>query len=99
MVRDVTRKLRRGIDAIPELEVIGDPVMGVFAFGSSSLDIFAVCDAMDERGWHLDRQTGPAALHLMVSPAHERVADRFLEDLRAAVVHHGPSKGAEARYS
>ncbi len=99
VVRDVTRKLRKGIDAIPGLEVIGDPVMGVFAFGSSSLDIFAVCDAMDERGWHLDRQTGPAALHLMVSPAHERVADRFLEDLRAAVVHHGPSKGAEARYS
>ncbi len=99
LVRDTTRRLREGIAAIPELEVIGEPVMGVFAFGSPSLDIFAVCDAMDERGWHLDRQKGPAALHLMVSPAHERVVDGFLTDLRDAVAHHGPSKGAQARYS
>ena len=27
---------------------------------------------MDERGWHLDRQNDPDALHLMVSPEHDR---------------------------
>jgi glutamate/tyrosine decarboxylase-like PLP-dependent enzyme len=98
-VRDTTRKLRHGIEAIPGLRVLGEPVMSVFAFGSDALDIFAVGDVMDEKGWHLDRQKSPDALHLMVSPEHARVADGFLEDLRFAVAHHGRSKGIDARYS
>jgi glutamate/tyrosine decarboxylase-like PLP-dependent enzyme len=98
-VRDTTRKLQRGIEAIPGLRVLGEPAMSVFAFGSDSLDIFAVGDGMDERGWHLDRQKGPDALHLMVSPEHEKVADRFLGDLRQAAAAPGRSKGKEARYS
>ena len=49
--------------------------MSVFAFGSREIDIFAVGDAMDERGWCLDRQQGPDALHLMVSPEHAKAAD------------------------
>jgi glutamate/tyrosine decarboxylase-like PLP-dependent enzyme len=98
-VRDTTRRLREGIDAIPGLEIWGDPVMGVFSFGSLEIDVFGVGDVMDQRGWHLDRQTGPDALHLMVSPEHHRVADAFLSDLREAVASHGRSKGVEARYS
>ncbi len=98
-VRDTTRKLREGIDAIPELTVWASPVMSVMSFGSEKIDIAAVGDVMDERGWHLDRQNDPAALHMMVSPAHSKVADRFLADLREAVAQHGTSKGVEARYS
>ena len=98
-VRDTTHQLRDGIDALPQLRVWGEPVMGVFSFGSNSLDIFAVGDVMDERGWHLDRQKDPDALHLMVSPEHDRVVDDFLADLRHAVEHHCESKGTEARYS
>jgi sphinganine-1-phosphate aldolase len=98
-VRDTTQKLRRGIDAIPGLRVWGDPVMSVFSFGSDQFDIAAVGDKMDEKGWHLDRQNDPDALHLMVSPAHAKIADAFLEDLREAVETRGESKGKEARYS
>lgn len=98
-IRDTTVKLREGIEAIPELTVWANPVMSVFSFGSNSIDIGAVGDVMDERGWHLDRQNDPAALHLMVSPEHAKVADHFLADLRHAVATHGQSKGVEARYS
>jgi glutamate/tyrosine decarboxylase-like PLP-dependent enzyme len=98
-VRDTTRKLLDGIAGIDRLQVWGDPVMSVFAFGSETIDIKAVGDVMDEKGWHLDRQSGPEALHLMVSPAHAQVADAFLEDLRFAVENHGASKGVEERYS
>jgi sphinganine-1-phosphate aldolase len=51
---------------------------------------------MDDRGWHLDRQQG--GLHLMLSPGHLAVADRFLADLAEAVGLHGESRGVEARY-
>jgi len=99
VVRDTARRFQDGIAAIPGLHVIGQPVMGVFAFGSDSLDVFAIGDVMDDRGWHLDRQKDPDALHLMLSPEHARVADAFLDDLRHAVAHHGPSRGKQARYT
>jgi glutamate/tyrosine decarboxylase-like PLP-dependent enzyme len=98
-VRDTTRRLREGIAAIPGLRVLGEPVMSVLAFGSDSLDVFAVGDAMDAKGWHLDRQKGPDALHLMVSPEHDRVVDAFLGDLREAVRSRAPAASREARYS
>ena len=99
VVRSTTQKLRCGIDAIDGLHVIGDPAMSVFAFGSERHDIMAIGDVMDDRGWHLDRQQGPDSLHLMISPEHAKVADRFLADLHAAAEKHGASKGKEARYS
>ncbi|MEZ4333788.1 MAG: aspartate aminotransferase family protein [Myxococcota bacterium] len=98
-IRDTVRRLREGIRAIPGLVIHGEPEMSILAFGSTRLDVFAIGDVMDDRGWHLDRQTGPDALHLMVSPEHEKVAERFLADLREAVDTHGASRGREARYS
>ncbi len=93
------QKLRAGIEAIPGLRIWGDPVASLIAFGSDTLDIMAIGDVMDDHGWHLDRQDGPAALHMMVSPEHERIADEFLANLRDAVANHGASRGVEARYS
>ena len=51
---------------------------------------------MDDRGWHLDRQQG--GLHLMISPAHLAVVDRFGADLADAVTTRGESRGVEAGY-
>ena len=36
--------------------------MSVFSFSSDAVDVFAVGEAMDARGWCLDRQTDPDAL-------------------------------------
>ena len=55
------------------------------AFASDEVDVYAVGDALDERGWHMDRQINPASLHLMITPVHAGLEDRFLEDLAAAV--------------
>lgn len=83
-VMDTVDVLRRGIDAIPGLCVLGDPEMSVLAIGSESLDVYEIGDEMTARGWHLDRQQRPASLHLTVNRAHVGGAPRFLEDLRAA---------------
>ena len=71
----------------------------MFSFGSESLDIFAVGDVLDEKGWCLDRQNDPDALHLMISPEHHKIVEPFLADLRHAALNHGRSEGKEARYS
>jgi sphinganine-1-phosphate aldolase len=92
-------EVRAGITAIDDLEIVGDPIGPVLSFRSDTLDIDAVADVMDDRGWHLNRNSEPRSLHLMLSPAHTAVADELLADLRHAVRHHGESRGVEARYS
>jgi sphinganine-1-phosphate aldolase len=80
--------LKTGIGAIDGLEILGDPPAGVFACASTTdeVDVYAVADAMEARGWHPDRLLHPPALHVMVTPVHAgEVADRFLVDLAAAV--------------
>lgn len=99
VILDTTKQLRAGIDAIPELHVWGNPDASLVAFGSEKIDINAVGDVMDDKGWHLDRQVNPAALHMMVTPNHAKIADQFLADLRDSVAHHGESRGIKARYS
>jgi sphinganine-1-phosphate aldolase len=94
-----TAKVRDGIAAIDGLEIIGDPIGPVLSFRSDTIDLDAVADVMDDRGWNLNRNTEPRGLHLMLSPAHAAVADELLSDLRDAVDHHGESRGVEARYS
>lgn len=81
-VLETSRKLREGIQAIEGLELLGDPKFSVFAFGSKTVDVYALGDAMEARGWKLDRQQMPPALHLMVTPAHEKIVEPFLSDLR-----------------
>jgi glutamate/tyrosine decarboxylase-like PLP-dependent enzyme len=95
-VRDTTRRLLAGIEAIDGLRVTHRPDLSLFEFGSDTLDIGAVGDVMDDRGWNLDRQQG--GLHLMISPFHAQIADRFLADLADAAAHHGESRGVDATY-
>jgi glutamate/tyrosine decarboxylase-like PLP-dependent enzyme len=99
-ILEAATTLKQGIHAIPELHVLGDPLF-VIAFGSASLDVFKVMERMGERGWNLNGLHKPAAVHLCVTLRHTQpgVAERFLEDLRAAVEHvkaHPGEKGTMA---
>jgi glutamate/tyrosine decarboxylase-like PLP-dependent enzyme len=106
-VRAASARFHEGVAAIDGLRITGAPVAGVFeisvddadtAGGTAAVDIGAVADAMDDRGWHLDRQQG--GLHAIVSPSHVAVADEFLADLAAAVerARTTASRGEAARY-
>jgi glutamate/tyrosine decarboxylase-like PLP-dependent enzyme len=81
-------RLRAGIEAIDGLTVLGDPATStVFAVGADAddLDVYAVADAMETRGWHPDRLLSPPGLHVMVTPVHAgAVAGRFVIDLVAS---------------
>lgn len=92
-------KVRTAIDALPDVEVVGDPIGPVLALRSDTIDLYAVGDVMDDRGWNLNRNTDPPGLHLMLSPAHGAVVDTLLADLAEAVAHHGESRNHQARYS
>ncbi len=78
--------IRRGVEAIPELEVIGNPTFLV-AFRSPELNIYHVNDHLIARGWRLNALQLPAALHFCVTRPNTApgVAEAFLADLYAAV--------------
>ncbi|NIA25371.1 MAG: aminotransferase class V-fold PLP-dependent enzyme [Gammaproteobacteria bacterium] len=84
-ILETSRRLIDGVRGIPGLEILGDPLLSVFSFIGTDVDIFAVADAVESRGWHIDRQINPSSLHLMVTPAHTGIVDAFLGDLAAAV--------------
>ena len=96
IVRNTSTKFQTGIAAIEGLRLTQEPDLSLFEFGSDTLDIGAVADVMDDRGWNLDRQQG--GLHLMISPYHARVVDEFLTDLAFAAANHGQSRGVDASY-
>ena len=101
-IMETRERLEAGIRTIPELTRIGDPEIGLFAFGSPSLDIHAVAEGMSARGWLPGVNAEPPALHLFVTPLHEIMVDDYIADLRAAVedVRRGrvASKKAELVY-
>nr|HID13312.1 aminotransferase class V-fold PLP-dependent enzyme [Anaerolineae bacterium] len=78
--------IKQGIEEIPELQVLGDPLW-VIAFASERLDIYAINDYMNEKGWALNALQLPPCLHICVTLRHTRpgVAERFIEDLKSAV--------------
>jgi glutamate/tyrosine decarboxylase-like PLP-dependent enzyme len=101
---DYLRRWWAGIEAIDGLEVLGRPVMSVFAVTSRTLDILAIGKAMEDRGWLVFADSHPVpALRYMQSPGHEPYVDAYLADLRevAGLARTGElgTDGVRARYT
>lgn len=81
------KKIKDGISAIPELEIIGEPKTAIFSYRSKTkrVNIYAVADQMEKSGWHIDRLQRPEALHAMVTPGHLKVVDAYIKDLKKSV--------------
>mgnify|MGYP001948779434 FL=1 len=98
-VMETTRALQDGIRSIPGLDILSDPEVSVFAYGPTDkkLNIFAVADQMEERGWLMDRLQRPEALHAMVTPRHAPIVGEFIADLRDCVeyVRRHPKESAK----
>ena len=83
------KKLRSGIAEIDGIAVVGDPDATLVSIQSASpaVDIYAVADQLEDRGWHFDRQQNPASLHFTVMSKHLHTVDALLADLSEVVRH------------
>ncbi len=102
---EAVQQLKAGVERIPALAVMGAPCGPLFSYRSMDPDvnIYAVGDQMDARGWQVNRNQYPPGLHAMVTAQHLRVVDNYLEDLRdsVAVVRQNPElaqQGGAATY-
>jgi glutamate/tyrosine decarboxylase-like PLP-dependent enzyme len=89
---DTARRMADGIRSVPGLRVVGEPTAHIVALAATHgeddqpvLDIFAVGDGLQRRGWFLDRQAPPDSLHATVSPGNAPVIETFLRDLSEVV--------------
>ncbi len=84
---EAVNRLKAGIEAIPELQIMGRPQGPLLSYRSTDpdLNIYAVGDQMDARGWQVNRNQYPPGLHAMVTAQHLKVVDDYLSDLRDAV--------------
>lgn len=83
-------RMRAGIEQIEGVRVLGDGRYHLIAMAADPevpdpVDVFALGDALLERGWFHDRQGPPDTLHSTVSNSNAGVIDRYLEDLAACV--------------
>lgn len=88
-VQEATRKIIAGVNAIPELRVLGQPAMCMFSFASDVINVYQLADEMGKRGWYIQGQFStpltPRNLHISVTYGSAPNADALLQDLRACV--------------
>lgn len=83
---DAADRLRTGIAAIPGLALLGGGGDAtIVSFAAVGIDIYAISDRLEARGWTVDRQHRPASIHLTVTANHAGVVADYLADLATAV--------------
>ncbi len=101
LVTDTRERIGQGAEALG-FHVLGEPQLGLLAFGHAEVNPHAVWGKLFERGWFTSVTTEPKGLHLMLSPFHAEVADVYLADLEWAlgeVKAGNTGKARQARYS
>jgi glutamate/tyrosine decarboxylase-like PLP-dependent enzyme len=87
---ETRKRMVDGIRAIDGVAVVGEPETHLVAMCAAPgwedrVDIFAVGDALQQRGWFHDRQLPPESLHSTVSAGNAPALDQYLADLRTCV--------------
>ena len=82
--------MRAGVAAIDGIRVLGDGDLHLVAIASDSassdpVDVFALGDALERRGWFHDRQGPPDSLHSTVSNSNTGVMGEYLDALTESV--------------
>ncbi|KAG9242898.1 pyridoxal phosphate-dependent transferase [Calycina marina] len=84
-----TKKIIAAIQTNPglhnDLSILGNPLISVVAFTSSTLDVYDIADAMSARGWHLNSLQSPPAIHVAVTLPVAKVWDKLISDLEIVV--------------
>lgn len=96
-ILEATDRIRRGVDAIPELRLMGRSPF-VVAFTSDSINIYGLMERMAGKSWILNGLHRPPGLHLALTLRHTLpgVAERFIGDLEASVKEVKDNPGTES---
>lgn len=83
---ETSAAMQDAVRAHPELRIMGNPTF-CFSFTSDDFSIYLVNDALKQRGWRLNGQQYPDAVHMAVTGPQTQpgIAEAWADDLDAAV--------------
>lgn len=86
-ILETAQLLRYAVEnEIPELDLIGDPLLSVVSFKSDVINVHVLGDLLSKKyGWHLSSLQQPAALHLAVTKLTNKAILQLIEDLKKSV--------------
>jgi sphinganine-1-phosphate aldolase len=82
---DAADRLRTGIKSTSGLVLLGKSDSTIVSYSAVGIDIYALADRMESRGWTIDRQHRPASIHLTVTANHGPIVNDYLRDLGESV--------------
>ncbi|MCU0599679.1 MAG: aspartate aminotransferase family protein [Desulfobacterales bacterium] len=100
-IMQVAEGIRKGVESIPELKLIGNPTF-IISFRSDEVDVYHVNDFMKIKGWRFNCLQLPPALHFCVTLPQTLMpglAGEFVEDLNAGVQYAKNNAGKPAQSS
>lgn len=83
----VAEQLRAGIERIDGLRVLGPPMTTIVTWTSDEVDVYAIADRLQAKGWGVDRQQFPPSVHLTCNASNRDSVQPYLADLREAVTY------------
>lgn len=86
LIMQARDELIAGVQAIEGLSIVSDPDLSVLEYTAKGLDIDALAEAMEDRGWFVTRASHPPGIHMgMLTKAHVPIIGTYLRDLEQSV--------------
>jgi sphinganine-1-phosphate aldolase len=82
-ILETKRKLAAGLAAGGRLKLLGEPEGAHVSVVSDELDMVAVAEGMEARGWMFGRLQRPPGLVLILTPRHSGIIETLLADFAA----------------
>mmetsp|Transcript_20737 Transcript_20737/g.34242 ORF Transcript_20737/g.34242 Transcript_20737/m.34242 type:complete len:572 (-) Transcript_20737:30-1745(-) len=79
-IMEAQRRIKKAVQSIKGLKLMGDPVAMIVAIGSDDFNIYSFLDKMHAKGWTLNALQHPPCLHMCVTLRSAPHADRFIRD-------------------
>ncbi|KAK8748738.1 hypothetical protein OTU49_015968, partial [Cherax quadricarinatus] len=81
------RNIKRLLKDDPSIQVFGDPLASIVAFGSKEVDIYKVGDTLGQHGWHLNFLQYPPGIHICLTTLQvaDDFAGRFVHAVKEAI--------------
>jgi glutamate/tyrosine decarboxylase-like PLP-dependent enzyme len=95
---ETSAAMQAAIRAHPSLRIMGSPSF-LFSFTSDQFDIYLVNDFLRTRGWRMNGQQYPNAIHMAVTRPQTQpgVVERWASDLAEAVAYAQAHRGEPAK--
>lgn len=81
-----SRTLKTALSKLPNIKVIGDPILSVVAFqGVGEITTYGIADILSKKHWQLNILQFPSAIHIAVTMPSVKTVNLLINDIKEAI--------------